>query len=116
MKRWLALGLAALLTGGILEAQSPNTPLVRALSADPVQANYLSRHPEILRWIAKHPDQTPRVIGRTATADEKAKNNAINEWIVAQPNLALLLAKDPDQALAWADNPSTLADLAKKKK
>jgi hypothetical protein len=79
------------------------TPLTQALAADPVQASYLARHPEILRWIGKHTE-----------LKEKAKNNAINEWVAAWPTLARLLAQQPDQALAWADEPQPLVDLVKK--
>ena len=89
---------------GSLEAQA-DSPLYRALDEDLVQASYLSRHPEILRWIGKHP-----------LLDEKAKNKAINEWIAAWPQLARLLAADPVQALAWADDPKPLADWGKKAK
>ena len=102
MNRLILAGWLALLCSGSVSAQAA-TPLTQALEADPVQASYLARHPEILRWIGKHPE-----------LNEKAKNNAINEWVAAWPTLAQLLAKEPDQALAWADEPKPLADLGKK--
>lgn len=102
MKRLvLALVLAGVCTLD-LTAQTV-TPLVQALKDNPVQALYLSRHPEILRWIGKHPQ-----------FDHPAKNPGINAWVAAWPSLAQRLAGDPDQALAWADQPQPLADLAKK--
>ena len=97
----LALVLMLAITG-LLSAQAAS-PLVQAFEAEPVQASYLARHPEILRWIGKH-----------SLLNEKAKNNAINEWVATWPALAQLLAQDPSQALAWADEPRPLADLAKK--
>jgi len=104
MRRLVLALVVAFLSMGSLAGQAPS-PLVQALEADPVQASYLARHPEILRWIGKHP-----------LLNEKAKNNAINEWIAAWPTLTQLLAQDSDQTLAWADEPRPLADLAKKGK
>jgi hypothetical protein len=97
----LALTVTFLSVGG-LPAQA-DSALIRALEADPVQSAYLARHPEILRWIGKHPQ-----------LNDKAKNHAINEWVAAWPALAQLLAQNADQTLAWADEPRPLADLAKK--
>lgn len=97
--------LTVFLTGALvvdLSAQAASS-LVQALEANPVQAAYLARHPEILRWIAKHPD-----------LDHPAKNPTINAWVTAQPDLARLLANDPDQTLSWAEEPRSLAELAKK--
>lgn len=102
MKRLLLTLSLVLGTAGALFSQA-DSPLVQALVADPVQASYLARHPEILRFIGKHPQ-----------LDAPAKNKAINEWIAAWPALAKLLAQEPDKALAWAEDPVPLEDLAKK--
>jgi len=99
----LTLFLIVALWGASNVTAQVDSPLVQAMTADQVQASYLARHPEILRWIAKHPQ-----------LNEKAKNNAINEWVAAWPTLAELLAKDPDQALAWSEDPRPLVELAKK--
>jgi hypothetical protein len=93
--------MVLLLAAASVSAQAP--ALLQALENDPVQTNYLARHPEILRWIAKHP-----------ALNEKAKNNAINEWVAAWPALAQLLAQNPEQTLAWADEPRPLVELSKK--
>jgi len=103
LNRLILAGLLAVLTVATIAAQPAPSALLQAIEAEPVQASYLARHPEILRWIGKHP-----------LLDAKAKNRAINEWVAAWPALARLLAADPVQTLAWADEPRTLADLAKK--
>lgn len=95
-------------------AEATDGPLVQALVAEPLQAHYLSRHPEILRWIAKHSHEVAGVAGGTADAAHRAKNAGINEWIVAWPRLAEALAADPAQTAAWADDPRALAELAKR--
>lgn len=110
-----ALALAALiLFVGTASAQTPDTPLTQALAADPVQASYLARHPEILRWIAKHPDQARKVAGGRASAEDRAKNNGINEWVAAWPNLAALAASEAELSQSWADDPRALSELGKR--
>jgi len=97
----LLVVLAVLVAGGLFAEGA--SPLVQGLEAEPVQATYLSRHPEILRWIGKHPQ-----------FEHPAKNPTINAWVAAWPSLAKLLASDPTQTLAWAEDPQPLADLVKK--
>lgn len=97
-----------------LSAQSTDTPLAQALASEPVQASYLARHPEILRWIGKHPDKAERVASGGEDKGDRAKNKAIDEWIVRWPDLARLLAQSPGQTLAWADDPHSLNELVKK--
>jgi hypothetical protein len=110
-----ALGLVALILFiGTASAQTPDTPLTQALIADPVQASYLARHPEILRWVAKHPEQALKVAGGRASADERAKNNGINEWVAAWPNWAALVAAEAELSLSWADDPRSLSELGKR--
>ncbi len=104
MKRLIVVGLAAFVFSVSAIAQAAPSPLIEALESNPVQASYLARHPEILRWIGKHPHLT----------EEKAKNQAINEWVAAWPDLALLLSQSPEQTLAWAEDPQPLTELPKK--
>ena len=114
MKRTIFTILAVLLLIPPLVGQTEDSALVRALGAEPDQAVYLSRHPEILRWIGKHPEAAVLVATNAAGPDQKAKNRLINQWLGAWPTLAELLAEHPDQALAWADEPRPLLDLGKK--
>lgn len=114
MKRRTWLLLLAL-AAAVLPAQT-DTPLDNALQADPGQAQYLARHPEILRWIGKRPRAVAALLAGTLAAEERAKNNLINEWITGFPKLARLLADAPNQTLAWADDPQQLMDLSKKRR
>jgi len=102
LERLIFAGILTLLVLTPIAGQNQGDALA-ALQANPVQAAYLARHPEILRWIGKHPD----------LAGQKAKNPAINEWVAAWPSLALLLSREPDRTLAWAEDPQPLAELAK---
>jgi len=112
--------LAALLWFGFLGAsgwaQAVDTPLTQALGTDSVQASYLARHPEILRWVGKHPDLTLRLADGGSVGDEAPKAPAIRAWITENPALARLVAAEPALALAWADDPRDLNDLPKRTK
>ena len=114
MKRRTLHVLAILLLAIPALAQSDDTALVRAFRAEANQATYLARHPEILRWIGKHPGDAILVAIHSAQPEQHSKNKAINDWVVAWPVLVELLAESPAQALAWADDPQPLADLGKK--
>jgi hypothetical protein len=114
MRSHVLIGSLIFLLGTAGLVWGENTPLEASLQSHAAQAEYLARHPEILRWIGKHPGEVRGVADRTADADHRAKNNLINEWIVSAPELAAALADDPAQALVWADDPKVLADLGKK--